>query len=113
MWRFAARRADELGVNFDEMVEELSSRSTAWRVRKEGATPQLLEKVESRLSAIEESKGLKSTRGEMLKAWSEIGAELLLLDDEGLHFRQASGVAKDVLSAGKKLHEALSVFRKK
>lgn len=111
-WRFQQRRAEGLGVDFEALVKELSSRSTEWRVAKGGATPQLLKKVEARLAEIEQERGTAS-RSALLKEWNEVGADLLELDDKSDHFRQALMGAREVLEAGRKLRDALNVFRKK
>lgn len=113
MWRFAERRALDLGVDFDELLDQVSSRSTAWRSRKQGASPQMLRKVEARLTEIEEERGAKSSRSRLLEEWKDMGAELLLLDDESVHFKQAAAGVREVLAAGRKFQEALAVFRKK
>lgn len=113
MLRFAARQAEELGVDFKELLKELSSRSTEWRVRKEGATPQLLQKIDAKLDEIEQARGVKSLRAAKMKEWTELGAELLMLDDDGLHFRKVLAVAREALKAGRKLNDAIDEFHKK
>jgi hypothetical protein len=113
MWRFAERRAEELGVDFRELVTKLSSRPTEWRARAQGATPQLLQKVEARLAEIEEERGVASSRAALLKAWSEMGAELLMIDDDGKLFKEMLESARDVLAAARKLDGAMNAFRKK
>jgi len=92
-------------------VTEVSSRSTAWRAEKQGATPQLIEKVEERLAEIERERGLPEGLSEKFREWCEVGGQLLLMNEQ--HFDQALDGAREVLDASRKLREGIAVFKKK
>lgn len=110
MQRFSQRRAKELGVDWDELAKKHSSRSTAWRAATSGATPKLLRAIDAELTEIEEALGLSKSRGAMLQAWNELGADLLLLDDDGLTFRRVCDGVRKNLQAAKELQAANAVF---
>jgi hypothetical protein len=110
-WRVAERRASALKVDIWKLVEELSSRSTAWRTRVSGATPQLMTKIEARVTELEKEKGLDQ-RMALLEEWNKVGADLLSLADD-VHFKQAIEGARRVLDAGKRLQEAVAAFQEK
>jgi hypothetical protein len=111
LWRFAEQRATSLGLDFEDVVTEVSSRSTAWRAEKQGATPQLIEKVEERLAEIERERGLPEGLSEKFREWCEVGGQLLLMNEQ--HFDQALDGAREVLDASRKLREGIAVFKKK
>lgn len=111
VWRLWRSRAESVNADFEQLVEGVSSRSTAWRADSGGATPQLVRKVDAKLEELEKKKGVAS-RGDLLRQWTELGAELLMLKDELTSFRGAIEGARDILAYGRRLTGAVSKFKR-
>lgn len=84
MLKLAQRRAADLGVAWEDVIERAGiSRTTDWRLTKGDASSASMKKIERALAEIEDEKGVAviDSRAARLREWNEIGAELLLLDD--------------------------------
>lgn len=113
--RFAERRAEDLGLNWRELLAEIGVRDRAGihRVKKLGLTTKQLRAIEKRLDDIEHDRGVTASRGTQLREWIAVGAELLTLDDDSQLFRDMLAGVTDNLRNAKKLAESRATFRRK
>lgn len=112
MWKLAQRRAEVLGVPFDEVLKKAEiSRSTIWRGETGKASVATLRRVEDKLTELEEERGIEGeSAAARLRVWNMLGVELLLLDDSEGTFNEMIGRVQRILDLKKEQAEAMSAL---